>query len=149
MSTPPQPVPGLSPQERIELMEVYKITFETWRSQVDSYWQRSSYFALFETGAIGGCWILLRGCRLYEQISAVVLTVLGFVLTYVWYQSNDTMHGYVRHWWDSLGIVEMQLQLFPNNFATKLEQQQEDRRRHGEAGISYSKLVQMVPGYLP
>ena len=36
-------------------MDVYKVMWDTWRSQVDSYWQRSGYFALFETAAIGGC----------------------------------------------------------------------------------------------
>jgi len=39
-------------------MEVYKTIFDTWRSQVDSSWQRSSYFAGFEIAAIGGCWLL-------------------------------------------------------------------------------------------
>lgn len=33
-------------------MEVYKTVFETWRAQVDSYWQRSNYFAAFETAAL-------------------------------------------------------------------------------------------------
>jgi len=41
-------------------IEVYKVVFETWRSQVESYWQRSNYFAAFETAALTGCWYLVE-----------------------------------------------------------------------------------------
>jgi hypothetical protein len=34
---------------KAERLDLYKIIFETWRSQVDSSWQRSNYFAAFET----------------------------------------------------------------------------------------------------
>ena len=46
--------------ERPASMEVYKTIFETWRSQVDSYWQRNTYFAAFETAALAGCWYLVE-----------------------------------------------------------------------------------------
>ncbi len=45
-----------SPDRRNDLMEVYKTISDTWRSQVDSSWQRSTYFAAFEIAALGGCW---------------------------------------------------------------------------------------------
>ena len=50
-----------APNERDgeQLFTVYQQLFETWRSQVDSYWQRSNYFAAFETAAIAGCWHIL------------------------------------------------------------------------------------------
>lgn len=41
-------------------LEVYRNAYETWRFEVDSYWQRNAYFAAFETAAIGGCWYLLE-----------------------------------------------------------------------------------------
>jgi hypothetical protein len=36
-------------------LEVYKTLFETWRFEVNSHWQRSSYFAAFETVAVAAC----------------------------------------------------------------------------------------------
>ncbi len=71
-----------SSSHSIEL-EVYRTTFETWRFEVDSYWQRNSYFAAFETAAITGCWYLLekdkdsdcavvRGLRLSLDVDMVL-----------------------------------------------------------------------------
>ena len=78
-------------------MDVYKVMWDTWRSQVDSYWQRSGYFALFETAAIGGCWYLASGRCLLEMVAGIGSSILGIALTAVWHRNNEKMHIYVRH----------------------------------------------------
>jgi hypothetical protein len=40
--------------------EVYKEAFETWRYEVNSYWQRNNYFSAFEIAAIAGCWYVVE-----------------------------------------------------------------------------------------
>ncbi len=142
MSTPV--VSPLSPQERNELMDVYKTLFETWRSQVDSYWQRSNYFAVFETAAVSGCWILISGSRMVEIVAGLVLSILGIGLTMVWHHSNDKTHTYVLHWWDSIRNIETRLNLAPNDFAEQLTQAQEIRHQR-DGGIQYRDLIQRVP----
>jgi hypothetical protein len=59
-------------------LEVYRNVYETWRFEVDSYWQRNIYFAAFETAAIGGCWYLLEHQRL---VMGLVFAALGTGLT--------------------------------------------------------------------
>jgi hypothetical protein len=134
----------ISPQDRNELMGVYKTMFETWRSQVDSYWQRSSYFAVFETAAVSGCWILVSGSRLVEILAGLALSILGTLLTVVWHYSNKKTHTYVRHWWDSVRKIEARLNLAPNDFAEQLTQAQEIRHQR-DGGIQYRDLIQRVP----
>lgn len=129
----PDAGPAKNPQGP-DLMEVYKTIFETWRSQVNSYWQRSNYFAAFETAAIAGCWHLASSSRLLEAGASVGLCVLGIWLTVVWYLSNDKTHTYVRHWWNAIGKLEEQVGLAPNDFARQLELQ-----RRG--GCRYSRLI--------
>jgi hypothetical protein len=59
-------------------LEVYRNAYDTWRFEVDSYWQRNVYFAAFETAAIGGCWYLLE----HQKLSiGLVFAVLGTGLT--------------------------------------------------------------------
>jgi hypothetical protein len=125
-------------------MEVYKTTFDTWRSQVDSYWQRSNYFALFETAAIGGCWHLVSGGHALPIASGVGFCILGIALTVLWHTNNTKTHGYVRHWWDALMMIERQLHLRPNDFATQLERRQEERHK-SEGDTDYKHLIQRVP----
>ena len=72
--------------ETKELLDVYKSLFETWRFQVNSHWQRSSFFAAFETVALAACWKLFADKpNTCTAILGVVLAVLGFFLTVVWF----------------------------------------------------------------
>ena len=76
------------PAKRLEQIELYKTIFDTWRSQVDSSWQRSNYFAAFETAAIGGCWLLASGDRRISIVAAIVFSIGGLLLTAIWYVST-------------------------------------------------------------
>ena len=74
--------------------DLYKVLFDTWRSQVDSYWQRSNYFAAFETVAVAACWHLLDTKHFWTEVG---LSILGILLTITWYLNNRKTHSYVRH----------------------------------------------------
>ena len=47
------------PSKQEMRQEAYRTIFETWRYEVDSYWQRNNYFAAFETAALAGCWYVV------------------------------------------------------------------------------------------
>lgn len=85
-----------------ELLEIYKSLFDTWRFEVNSHWQRSSYFAAFETVAVAACWKLLTD-SLGQRWAGVVLSALGIILTFVWFLNNNKTRYYARYW---LGTVE-------------------------------------------
>jgi hypothetical protein len=121
--------------ERNGLYEVYGLLFETWRFQVDSYWQRSSYFAAFETAAIAGCWELLKHKDLW---AACTLSVLGFLLTMIWLYNNYKTHKYVSHWWNSLCETEAKLGLRDNDMDFVSQQK-------GGGLMPYRHVVQAVP----
>jgi len=117
-----------------QLSRMYTQLFKTWRSQVDSYWQRSNYFAAFETAALAGCWYVLDKRYL---TTGIVFSILGVSLTIVWSISNLKTHAYVRHWWEAIISVEGQLRLSPNDFATKIEEQRKT--------LPYRNVIQVVP----
>lgn len=119
------------PDRRNDLMEVYKNISDTWRSQVDSSWQRSSYFAAFEIAALGGCWLLVSDeKRLLSVATGIAFSVGALLLTRIWYRSTKKMHAYVRHWWESLIKIEDALRLETFAFARQLESQGKDEYRH-------------------
>jgi hypothetical protein len=95
-----------------ELLEVYKAIFETWRFQVNSHWQRSSFFAAFETAALAACWKLLTeksDTQTAAPALGFLLTVLGTALTIVWLLINERTHSYALYWLDAVGEIETRL----------------------------------------
>jgi hypothetical protein len=108
-------------------MEVYKTIFDTWRSQVDSSWQRSNYFAAFEIAAVGGSWVLVSGLARLPVGAGIVFSVGGFLLTVIWYRSTKKTQAYVRHWWQSMLAIEDGLA--PHDFARQLEAKGDDEYR--------------------
>jgi hypothetical protein len=116
-------------------MEIYKTLFETWRSQVNSYWQRSNYFAVFETAALAGCWSLMEHGHLWMGLFGAGL---GICLTIVWWSSNSTVHSYVVYWWEAIKAIEHKL-LLQNDGLDFVS-------RHSGSGRwpRYSHLVQIV-----
>ena len=102
-----------------ELKEkVYKTTCETWRYEVDSYWQRNNYFAAFETVALAGCWYVVEHCYLR---SGLAFAVLGTASTVVWLITSIAVHRYIDYWWKSIHHAEHVLSLDECglDFATK------------------------------
>src|SRR5579871_209758 len=122
-----------------DLGESYKQALDTWRFQVNSYWQRSSYFAAFETVAMAGYWKLIADVSVPRCV-AVAFGILGIALTIVWWLSNRKTHEYVDHWWRSLIELEAKLGLQSGgtDFATRIEGKE-------KSGPRYRNLVQAVP----
>jgi hypothetical protein len=124
-----------------DLIELYKSLFETWRFEVNSHWQRSSYFAAFETVAVGACWKLLSDTYA-PKWAAPCLAVLGIFLTVVWFCNNEKTHFYAVYWLERVAIVEHKLVLLGAediDFAAQIL----TRRRTGF--VRHRRLVQAVP----
>jgi hypothetical protein len=116
-------------------LEVYKTIFETWRYEVDSYWQRNSYFAAFETGALAGCWYVVE--HGYHG-SGLAFALAGLASTIVWWVTSIAVHRYIEYWWESVQKVEQKLALENDgfDFATK---------HTGSRGLHASTLVLIIP----
>ena len=120
-----------------KLLKVYEQIFWTWRSRVDSYWQRSNYFAAFESAAIAGCWYVLSGDH-GQPWAGCTLSGLGLFLTAVWLCNNHKTHKYVRYWWKKPKAIEEKCDMksFEADFVTQ----------HPGGGFPrYSLLLQAVP----
>jgi hypothetical protein len=90
-----------SPDQR--KLQLYDMILRTWSAQVDSDWQRNSYFAAFEIAAPGGTWVVFHqgdwraGCLFFW---------LGIVLTLFWIYNNLKTYAYHMYWWKSLEEIE-------------------------------------------
>jgi hypothetical protein len=84
-------------------LHVYEMILQTWSAQVDSYWQRTTYFAAFEIAAIGGTWEVFHD---KDFGAGVLFWVLGVLLTFVWLYNNLKTHAYLLYWWESLKEIE-------------------------------------------
>lgn len=131
------------------LDDLYKIAFETWRFQVNSYWSRNSYFAVFETAAVAGMWKLTDRHR----FTAVVFALLCGVLTWIWGTSSRRSHEYVRFWWEETTRLEKH---YANSNASTTEAvvslvsgfeswRDKYRDKSRDTELSYSKLIRLVP----
>jgi hypothetical protein len=126
--------------EKKELLDVYKSLFDTWRFEVNSHWQRSSYFAAFETVAVAACWKLVRDTKVLSR-EGIVVSILGLALTVVWFLNNRKTHFYARYWLERVGIVEQKLSMKDESldFATQI------LNRPRTDWIKHPHLVQAVP----
>lgn len=126
---------SLSAQKMNELkQEVYRTIFETWRYEVDSYWQRNNYFAAFETVALAGAWYVIEH-RYYW--SGLIFSLLGIASTIVWLVTSIAVHRYIKYWWQSIKNIEAALSLEDYKFAFATE--------HPGSGLHPSQLVHTVP----
>jgi hypothetical protein len=114
--------------------EVYKTIFETWRYEVDSYWQRNNYFAAFETVALAGCWYVVEHCHLW---SGLAFAFLGAASTVVWFITSLAVHSYIKYWWKSIKKIETELLLKDSRFDFATE--------HPGSGLHPSLWVHVVP----
>jgi hypothetical protein len=84
-------------------LEVYKAVFDTWRYEVNSYWQRNSYFAAFETAAMAGCWYVVE--HKYHW-PGFVFSIAGLGSAVIWWITSIAVHRYVQHWWEGIKTIE-------------------------------------------
>lgn len=133
----------MSPDDR--RFEIYKLLFENWRFQVKSNWDRSSYFALFETAALVGVWRILET----QSRLSLGLPPLGSLLTLVWTLSNHKSGHYGDYWWHALARIETEG--FPDspskiNFVSQYDANlQTFRFKKLWPSLNYSMLMQCVP----
>jgi hypothetical protein len=115
--------------------EVYKTVFETWRYEVDSYWQRNNYFAAFETVALAGCWYVVEHAHRWVGLA---FSVAGFVSATIWLITSVAVHRYLSYWWRSIQEIEAAPEFRKNrlDFAT---------RHPGSRGLHPSFLVHVIP----
>lgn len=114
--------------------EVYKTIFETWRYEVDSYWQRNNYFAAFETAALAGGWYVIEHAHPWPGL---LFSIIGLASTIIWLITSFAVLKYVRYWWKAIKIIEGELFLANDglDFATK----------NPGSGLHPSKLVLLIP----
>ena len=116
--------------EHVELQEVYRNVYDTWRFEVDSYWERNSYFAAFEVAAIAGCWYVIEK----HGGMGAILSSLGFASSLLWLWNNVAVHSYIEYWWHSAKTIESELS--PEyRFATN----------HPGSGLTPSLGAKLVP----
>jgi len=122
------------PSKQEMRQEVYRTIFETWRYEVDSYWQRNNYFAAFETAALAGCWYVVDHTHLWAGLA---FSILGFASALIWFLTSMAVHRYVDYWWDSIKEIEDKLLLKDDglHFATK----------NPGSGMHPSLLVHVIP----
>ena len=97
---------------------VYRTIFETWRCQVDWFWQRNNYFAAFETAALAGCWYVVEHSHPWVGLA---FAVAGLGSTIAWLLTSLGTHRYADYWLKSIQHIELELSLkdFGCDFMTK------------------------------
>ena len=128
--------------ETNELIELYKSLSETWRFEVNSHWQRSAYFAAFETVAIAACWKLLTDPPCHRGAS-IGLSVLGIALTAVWFLSNEKTRDYARYWLKT--VCEIEGRLIERTGEQDIDFAKKILNRPRRDWIPHPHLVQAVP----
>ena len=74
--------------------DIYKEIFDTWRYEVDSYWQRNNYFAAFETAALAGCWYVIEQHHLWVGLA---FSLLGLASAVIWRLTRPSKTSCASH----------------------------------------------------
>jgi hypothetical protein len=126
-----------------EFAERFGAALETWRFEVNSYWTRTSYFAIFQAGAFTGLWKIFSSRE--HLYTSIALSVAGLVLTVIWGVNNIRMHQYVMYWWNRAGDIEEEFEVCAERSLVrdyeKIREQKQGVRRLGQ----YSWWVNAVP----
>jgi hypothetical protein len=128
--------------------ERFASAMSAWKFQVNSYWTRNSYFAVFETAAAAGVWKLIEDKHWWTSLAFSVGLV---VLTCIWFFNNMRIHEYIRYWWKSAGEAEKAYAIFgdnPREATSKwilLVHDYESRRPNQNASIPYHLSIQAIP----
>jgi hypothetical protein len=126
-------------EKNIHYRERFNACLNTWQSQVASYWQRTSYFALFETAAITATWKVIESGH---WVTSIFACAAGLFLTRVWYLSNSRMWEYVTYWWTRAAAIEKSWELAADS---QLVEGYEQRRIPKNIVGDYSDWVQRIP----
>jgi hypothetical protein len=108
-------------------------SWENWRFQVDSGWNRSNYFAVVETVALAGAWQVLEQGR-YPR-TALFFAFLGLLSTIIWLLNDLINHTYIRYWWQFTGEAQ--------EYEKKAEAL--GGRWWPKVGLKYSHLMHVIP----
>lgn len=126
-----------------EMIETRKIAYETWRFQVDSYWTRNSYFAVFEIAAVAGVW---KVADRHPWMGAV-FCILCMALTLIWLFSNHRVHEYIELWWKKAALLDPESFELANGFSEFREEERERKSRWLERvfPVPYAIAIQGIP----
>ena len=117
-----------------EFSERFSAVLETWRFQVDAYWTRASYFAVFEMGALAALWQVFRSGY---NVSTIVFSAGGCALTLIWAFNNSRVHNYVAYWWRRTAALEAEFGVCANRQLVEGY----DKRREDDPTFRYSVSV--------
>jgi len=128
--------------------ERFESAMSAWKFQVDSYWTRNSYFALFETAAAAGVWKLIE-CK--HWWTSLAFSVGLVVLTLLWLFNNRRLHEYISYWWERAGKAE---EAYTQSGGISQENKPgwvflvhkyESNRPNRNASIPYHNSIQVIP----
>ena len=92
----------------MEHQTIYKMAFDVWKSQVESFWTRASYNVVFQLALLTG-FLKLNEEKHWGLI--VILSIAALVLTFIWFKTSQRMNDYIRYYWERLGELESQLDI--------------------------------------
>ena len=126
----------MSDEERRKQM--LGIAFEAWKFQIDAFWTRTSYFALFELAFAAGLWKVFDSGH---WITSAGMAVGSILVTCIWIINNSRLHEYILYYSDRVkhfeGAVGIDTQ---NTIFTRFE----SNRQKCFPG-SYHMYIQVVP----
>ena len=91
---------------RIEKLQ--QMAFEVWKFQIEAFWTRTSYFALFELAFAAGVWKTFDS---HHWITSAGISVGALSLTIVWIANNSRLHEYIVYYGERLKHYEAVLEI--------------------------------------
>lgn len=126
----------MNDEERRKLM--LGIAFEAWKFQIDAFWTRTSYFALFELAFATGLW------RIFESghwITSAGMALGAISVTCIWMINNSRLHEYILYYGDR--VKHYEAALYIENEDTVFVRFESSRHKCFPG--SYHMYIQVVP----
>jgi len=95
-----------TPERADNRVEIYRLMVETWRWQIGSNWQRTDYFAAFQTA------LLLAAGKIildWHFRAGIVTSIFGLALNIGWVLNDMKAGSYINYWWEAAKRAEAEL----------------------------------------
>jgi hypothetical protein len=117
------------------------IAFEAWKFQIDAFWTRTSYFALFELAFAAGLWKVFDSGHL---ITSAGLALGAILVTCIWIINNSRLHEYILYYNERVRHFEGADQIYKIDKEDTIFVRFKSHRKKCPPG-SYHIYIQVVP----
>lgn len=98
---------GINPPDPVLLEKALEHALDIRKFEIDLYWKRATYFWTLIAATFAGYFVILGATQMPEkEFMAFVVSCIGFVFTFAWFQVNRGSKRWQENWENHVDMLE-------------------------------------------